>query len=290
MNPNPLTFLGCDAPWDTARIALLGVPFDGTTSFRPGTRFGPSAMRGESFGMETYSPYCDRDLTEAQVFDAGDLELPFGDPARVLTLAQASVSQLLAAGKVPFVLGGEHLVTLGALRAMVERYPDLCILHLDAHADLRADYLGEPLSHACVLRRAWELVGDGRIHQFGIRSGTREEFAFAQVHTQLHRFNLSGWEETLAALQGRPVYLTLDLDVLDPSAFPGTGTPEAGGIPFTALLDAVLCLHRVRLVGCDVVELSPHYDASGASTAAACKITREILLQIGRSVPEWENV
>ncbi|HNW87368.1 MAG TPA: agmatinase [Candidatus Limiplasma sp.] len=280
MNKNIQTFIGCDAEYDEADIVLHGVPFDGTTSFRPGTRFGPQAMRSESFGIETFSPYCEHDLTELSVFDAGDLELPFGAPAKMLSLVNERTAAFLKDGKAPLMLGGEHLITLGAVQAMVQKYPDLHVLHLDAHADLRDDYLGETLSHACVLRRVWELVGDGRIHQFGIRSGTREEFDFAAQHTQMRRFNLSGWEDTLRALNGRPVYLTLDLDVLDPSGFCGTGTPEAGGISFQALLDAVLTIGQTNLVGCDIVELSPHYDPSGASTAAACKITREILLQM----------
>ena len=280
MNKNIQTFIGCDADYDEADIVLHGVPFDGTTSFRPGARFGPSAMRNESFGIETYSPYCDRDLTELSVFDAGDLELPFGDPHKMVSLVHERTSAFLSDGKAPVMLGGEHLITLGALQAVVQKYPDVHVLHLDAHADLREDYLGERLSHACVLRRIWELVGDGRIHQFGIRSGEREEFDFAREHTSMRRFTLNGWEETLQALGNKPVYLTLDLDVLDPSGFCGTGTPEAGGISFQELLQAVLVLGKANIVGCDIVELSPHYDQSGTSTATACKITREILLQI----------
>lgn len=280
MNKNVQTFIGCDADYADAQIVLFGAPFDGTTSFRPGARFGPVAMRNESFGIETYSPYCERDLAEIPIFDAGDLELPFGNAERALTMIEAQTSQILADGKRPVMLGGEHLVTLGALRAATREYPTLHILHLDAHTDLRDDYLGEPLSHACVIRRAWELVGDGRIHQFGIRSGERTEFDFAAQHTRLCKFDLSGFEETVEQLSGFPVYLTLDLDVLDPAGFCGTGTPEAGGIRFSELLHAVLQLHRLQIIGCDMVELSPHYDSSGASTAAACKITREILLQL----------
>ncbi len=280
MNSNVLTFLGCDADFDDADIVLFGVPFDGTTSFRPGTRFGPAAIRGESFGIETYSPYCDRDLTEMSVCDVGDLEVPFGSAEKMLAMVEAQTEAIYAAGKRPFMLGGEHLVTLGALRAAVKRYPGLHILHLDAHTDLREDYLGEPLSHACVIRRAWELTGDERIHQFGIRSGERTEFAFGDNHTDLHRFSLACWGETLRGLGDTPVYLTLDLDVLDPSVFPGTGTPEPGGATFAELLAAMLKLHQVNVIGCDAVELSPHYDPSGASTAVACKIVREILLQL----------
>ena len=275
-------FLGCDCAYDPSTIAIFGAPFDGTTSFRPGTRFGSKAMRAESFGIETYSPYQDRDLTDIKVFDAGDLDLPFGNPARVLDMIAERTKQLLNDRKLPVMLGGEHLITLGAIRSMIERHPDLCILHFDAHTDLRDDYLGEKLSHASVMRRAWELVGDGRIHQFGIRSGEREEFLFAKEHTLIHRYNVADVPEAIKSLNGKPVYVSIDLDVMDPSIFPGTGTPEAGGVSFTEMLNAVLSLSGLNIVGCDMVELSPAYDMSGVSTAVACKLLRELLLILGR--------
>ncbi len=280
MDKNIQTFIGCDAGYKDAGIVLFGAPFDGTTSFRPGTRFGPSAIRSESFGIETYSPYCDKDLTDYSIFDGGDLELPFGNTERVLRMIEDYTEQLLTDNKRFVMLGGEHLVTLGALRAAVKRYPDLHILHLDAHTDLRDEYIGEKLSHSTVIRRAWELVGDGKIHQFGIRSGEKYEFEFAQAHTKLRKFDLTGFEQTVAQLKDQPVYFTLDLDVLDSSVFCGTGTPEAGGVTFKELIEAILQLSRLNIVGSDIVELSPHYDQSGSSTAAACKITREVLLQL----------
>lgn len=280
MNKNIQTFLGCDAGYEEAEVVLFGVPFDGTTSFRPGTRFGPSAIRNESFGLETYSPYCDRDVADYEIFDGGDLELPFGNTERVLEMTQNYAAQILGDDKRFVMLGGEHLITLGAVRAVVERYPDVHIIHFDAHTDLRTDYLGETLSHSTVIKQVWNLVGDGRIHQFGIRSGEKYEFDFAKKHTFMHKFDLAGFSETVAKLKGKPVYFTLDLDVLDPSIFCGTGTPEAGGIPFKELMEAVLQLNQLNIVGCDINELSPHYDQSGSSTAVACKITREILLQI----------
>lgn len=280
MNPNIHSFLGCEASFEEARAVLFGVPFDGTTSYRPGTRFGPSAIRNESFGIETYSPYCDKDLTDYAIYDYGDMELPFGNPALVLEQIENFVTEVLSHKKLPVMLGGEHLITLGALRAMVRQYPELHILHLDAHTDLREEYLGETLTHAGVMKQAWHLLGDGRIHQFGIRSGERAEFLFAKEHTFLQKFNLEGFSETVQALQGKPVYLSLDLDVLDPSVFWGTGTPEAGGVSFQELMEAVLQLHQLDIVGADINELSPHYDQSGASTAVACKLTREILLQL----------
>lgn len=280
MNKNIHTFLGCDSAYETAQVVLFGAPFDGTTSFRPGTRFAPAAIRGESFGIETYSPYCDKDLTDYAVFDAGDLELPFGNTPRVLDMIENFTRKLLVDRKIPLMIGGEHLVTLGSIRAMVEQYPDLHVIHLDAHTDLRDEYLGEELSHSSVMKQVWHLLGDGKIHQFGIRSGEKQEFEFAKAHTDIHLFDLSGFEETLEQLKGKPVYLSLDLDVLDPSIFWGTGTPEAGGVTFQQLLQAILQVHQLQIVGADINELSPHYDQSGNSTAVACKLTRELLLQI----------
>ena len=235
LNKNIETFLGCDAEYTEAETVLYGAPFDSTTSYRPGTRFGSRSIRMESFGIETYSPYQDKDLTDRRIFDSGDLELCFGDTAMALGDIERRCAEILNDGKRPFLLGGEHLVTLGAVRAAVRKYPDLAVIHFDAHADLRQDYLGAELSHACVLRRCWELLGDGRIFQFGIRSGDREEFAWGKEHVTTRKFDFQGLKECLETLNGRPVYFTLDLDVLDPSVFPGTGTPEAGGVTFDQL-------------------------------------------------------
>ena len=282
LKPNVETFIGCDSAYASARIVLYGAPFDSTTSFRPGARFGPAAMRHESFGLETYSPYQDADLTDCAVFDSGDMELCFGSSEAALADIEARAAEILADGKLPLLLGGEHLVTLGAVRAAVKKYPNLHIIHFDAHADLRDDYLGAKLSHACVIRRCHELVGDGRIHQFCIRSGEREEFAFAKEHTEMQKFTFDGLEETVAQLKadGTPVYFTIDLDCLDPAVFAGTGTPEAGGVSFVQLLAALRCVCTANVIGADVNELAPMLDASGVSTATACKVLRELLLAL----------
>jgi agmatinase len=281
LNKNVQTFIACDAEYDDAKIVLFGAGFDGTTSFRPGTRFAPTAIRSESFGIETYSPYQNKDMLDYSYFDSGDLELPFGSVKRTVADIAARTDIILSDGKLPFMIGGEHLVTLGAVTSVRDRYDDLYIVHFDAHADLRDEYLGQQLSHACVLRRCHELVGDGHIFQFGIRSGDRDEFTFADEHTEMHKFSFDGLEETVEKLKGKNVYLTLDLDVLDPSVFPGTGTPEAGGVTFDELRRAVtLVCSRLSIVGCDVNELSPTYDQSGVSTAVACKIIREMLLAL----------
>ena len=282
MNPNVETFLGCDAGFAEAKIVLFGAPFDSTTSFRPGARFGSAAMRHESFGLESYSPYQDKDLTDYAVFDAGDLELCFGSSEQALADIEARAREILDAGKLPLLIGGEHLVTLGSVRAVLERYPDLHIIHFDAHTDLRDDYLGAKLSHACVIRRCHDLMGDGRIHQFCIRSGERAEWEFAKLHTELHPFCFDGLAECCERLAagGAPVYFTIDLDCLDPSCFPGTGTPEAGGVSFPQLLDAILTVSKTNVVAADVNELAPMLDPSGVSTATACKVLRELLLAL----------
>ena len=282
MNKNVETFIGCDSEYNESKIVLWGAPFDSTTSFRPGARFGSAAIRHESFGIETYSPYQDRDLTDIKVFDCGDLELCFGSSESALNDIEEQTEKILNDGKLPIMIGGEHLVTYGAVKAVFKKYPELQIIHFDAHADLRDDYLGVKLSHACVLRRCHGLVGDGKIHQFCIRSGERDEFKFASEHTDMHKFNFDGLKEVCEELSknNTPVYFTIDLDCLDPSVFCGTGTPEAGGVNFAQLLDAILTVSKTNIVGADVNELAPMLDASGASTAVACKVLRELILSI----------
>ena len=281
-NKNVETFIGCDASFEQADAVIFGAPFDSTTSYRPGTRFASRTMRAESYGLETYSPYQDRDMEEIAVFDGGDLELPFGNVERTLDMIQGTTEDILEEGKLPCMIGGEHLVTLGAFRAVFARYPDVRVIHFDAHTDLRDEYLDEALSHATVLRRVWDLVGDNRIYQFGIRSGEREEFYWAKEHTGLHKFNFAGLQEAIQECMGHPVYFTIDLDVLDPSIFPGTGTPEAGGVSFLELIQAILEVSELDIVGMDVNELSPGLDQSGVSTAVACKVLRELLLAVVR--------
>lgn len=269
-------FIGFDTPYAESNIVLFGAPFDGTTSFRPGTRFAPSAIRPDSYGLETYSPYLDLDLEDYALSDIGDIDLPFGNTKKALDMIYDTTKQILAQNQKSLMIGGEHLVSFPAIKAYAEKYPELHIIHFDAHTDLREDYLGEKLSHATVIRRAWELVGDHRIYQFGIRSGLKSEFCWAKEHTTLSPFSLDALAHTLPQLKDVPIYLTIDLDVLDPSIFPGTGTPEPGGITMKELLAGLCQLKGLNIVGADVVELSPHYDASGVSTATACKVIREV--------------
>ena len=278
ISKNIHTFIGCDSDYAESRIAIFGAPFDSTTSYRPGARFASSAMRNESYGIETYSPYQDKDLLDAEIFDCGDLELCFGSPESALNDIEKMTENIISNGKLPIMIGGEHLVTLGAVRAAVKKYPDLRIVHFDAHADLRDDYLGQKLSHACVMRRCHELLGDGKIFQFGIRSGDREEFLWGREHVYTNRFDFSGIERINEITGDRPVYFRLDLDVLDPSCFCGPGTPEAGGVSYNELIKAIEKVSELNVIGLDINELSPTLDQSGASTALACKLLREILL------------
>lgn len=272
------TFIGCETALEEASVVLFGAPFDGTTSFRPGTRFAPCAIRPDSYGLETYSPYLDLDLNDYLIADIGDVDLPFGNTKRALSMLYDTATLLIQSGQKPLMIGGEHLVSLPVIEALLEKHPDLHIIHLDAHTDLREDYLGESLSHASVMRRVWDLVGDNRIFQFGIRSGLKSEFEWAKSHTCLQRFHAQGFLDIIAHLKSKPIYLSIDLDVLDPSIFSGTGTPEPGGLTMKELLEVLIALKDFSLVGADVVELSPHYDPSGVSTAVACKVIREVSL------------
>lgn len=279
MNKNIQTFIGCEADFQEATTVIFGAPFDGTTSYRPGTRFASQAMRQESYGLETYSPFLQKDLVDLSIFDAGDLDITIGNKEKALIEIAEMTAQIIQANKKPFMIGGEHLVTLPAFTSVFKQYPDVILIHLDAHTDLRENYLGEELSHATVLRRIWDLVGDERIFQFGIRSGTREEFQWAQTgHTYMEPFTAQSFSSLTEQIGATPVYVTIDLDVLDPSVFPGTGTPEAGGLSYRELEALFPTLAKLNIVGADIVELAPHYDQSGASTAVACKVMRELLL------------
>ena len=278
MNRNVSTFIGCEAEYDESSIVVFGAPFDSTTSFRPGTRFASQVMRGESWGLESYSPYQDLDLYDFNIFDGGEIELPFGNSEGALALIEDFSTKVVEDGKIPAMIGGEHLVTLGAFRGVFKKYPDVHVIHFDAHADLREDYLGQKLSHATVIHTVWDLVGDNKIFQFGIRSGEKEEFLWAKDHVYTNKFNCNTLDYAIEKVKDKPVYVTIDLDVLDPSVFPGTGTPEPGGIQFNELLNSILKLRGLNIVGFDINELSPQYDQTGASTAVACKVLREMLL------------
>ena len=273
----PRSWMGAVENFEEADWVIVGLPYDGTCSFRPGTRFGPEAIRAASWGLEMYSPLQDKDLEKTPYFDAGEIEFPLGNRDAILGLIKKNTEEVLAAGKRWLGVGGEHLVTAPVIEAYVKKYPDLAILHFDAHADLRDDYLGEKLSHATVLRRVADLVGPERMVQIGIRSGPREEFDWMRKHGTLVE-SMDDIPRARKRLEGRPVFLTIDLDVLDPSIMSGTGTPEPGGMSFNTFMDWLKAFDKLNYVGADVVELSPHYDQSGVSTVVAAKIIREVML------------
>lgn len=275
-------FMEMECYYEESDVVVFGVGFDGTTSNRPGTRFASSAMRNEFYGLETYSPLLELDLEEFNICDIGDLELSVGDTDRVLNEIYEGTKEILDDNKFPLMIGGEHLVTLPAFKAVYEKYDDVYVLHFDAHTDLREEYNNNKNSHATVIKRIWDIIGDGKIFQFGIRSGTREEFNFAlkEKHTYMECHTIDTFWKIVSTLGGKNVYLTIDLDVLDPSIFPGTGTPEPGGISYRKFeqIFKILKKSNINLVGCDMVELSPDYDRTNISTVVACKILRELSL------------
>lgn len=266
-------WMGQNENYASSDIVMLGMPFDGTVSYRSGSRFAPEQIRLASWGLEDYSPRFDKHLEDVNFHDAGDLEFPLGNTYKSLDLIEENVEQIYKDGKRVFGIGGEHLVTLPEIKAVAKFYKDLAIVHFDAHTDLREEYLGEEMSHSAVIRHASKIVGAENIKQIGIRSGMKEEWKFMKKHnTLIHEY--SGLDE----LKGKKIFVTVDLDVLDPSVMPGTGTPESGGMQFNELMGWFEYLKNFDIVGADVVELAPDYDASGVSTAVATKVIRELLM------------
>ncbi len=268
------TFLAADSSYDKSLSIIIGCPLDSSSSFRPGTRFAPQAIRDVSWGLESYSPRLDKDLEDLKICDAGDISLPQGNVKGALETIEGYLTTVMGDGKFPILLGGEHLISLPAVRALTRHHHNLAVIQLDAHADLRQEYLGEPLSHATVMRRITDILGSENIFQLGIRSGTKEEMLSAKAMGSLSEVG-----ETLRRTAGRPIYLTVDLDLLDPGIAPGVGTPEPGGLTFDECISLISTLSSLHVVGFDVVELSPPYDPTQQSAIAAAKLIRELILQ-----------
>ena len=262
-----------NADYESSDIVMLGLPFDGTVTNRPGSRFAPEQIRLASWGLEEYSPYFDKHLEDCNFHDVGDLEFPIGNTIESLNQIEENVTQIYEDGKRVFGIGGEHLVTLPEIKAVHKFHKDLAIVHFDAHTDLRQEYLGQELSHSAVIKHSADIVGFENLKQIGIRSGMKEEFELMKKHNTLAK-----QYSDLDVLKGKPIFVTVDLDVLDTSIMPGTGTPEVGGLTFNELLGWFRYLKDFNIVGADVVELAPDYDASGASTAVAAKVIRELLM------------
>jgi len=274
-----LGFMGACDQYGEADAVLLGIPMDFTVSFRPGSRGGPRQIRQVSQGIEEYSCYLDQDLADRRYYDAGDLILPFGNVTESLRIIGQAARAIHRDGKFPLAIGGEHLVSLPLIQAAYERYPDLAVVHFDAHADLRQDYLGEKLSHATVMRRVAELVGGRNIYQFGIRSGEAAEFAYAREHVNTWCFDvIEPLDKVIPQLAGRPVYVSLDIDVVDPAFAPGTGTPEPGGCTSREMLQCIHLLGACQVVAFDLVEVLPMMDLSERTALLGAKLIREALL------------
>ena len=266
-------WMGQNEDYKTSNIVMLGMPFDGTVSYRPGSRFAPEQIRLASWGLEEYSPYFDKHLEDCNFHDAGDLEFPLGNTEKSLEVIKNNVEEIYRDGKRVFGIGGEHLVTLPEIQAVSKFVDNLAIVHFDAHTDLREEYLREPLSHSAVIRHSAEIVGFENLKQIGIRSGMKEEFELMKKYgTLIHEHS------ELDCFKNKNIFVTVDLDVLDTSIMPGTGTPEVGGLNFNQLVDWFKYLSNFNIIGADVVELAPDYDASGASTAVATKVIRELLM------------
>lgn len=276
-------FIGSTEDYSSAAPVILGVPLDCTVSFRPGTRFGPQEIRLQSEGLETYSPYLDRDLIDYVYCDAGNIILPPGQLKECFRRIQVITTSLLKEGKFPLFLGGEHLITLPVVEAVARLYPNLAVLQFDAHADLRDAYLGDNFSHATVMRRVTEIIGGKNLFQFGIRSGTKEEFIFAQKETNFFPFEIKEpLKEVNSFLRGRPVYITLDIDVCDPAYAPGVGTPEPGGCTPQELIQALHLMGAQQVVGMDLVEINPLSDPTARTAALGAKLVREAILSYAR--------
>lgn len=275
-------FIKSHPNFEESQAVIYGMPMDWTVSYRPGSRFGPTRIREVSPGLEEYSPYLDRELDDVKYFDAGDIPLPFGNAQRSLDLIEEFVDEVINAGKFPLGMGGEHLVSWPAMKAVYKKYPDLAIIHMDAHADLREEYEGEPLSHSTPIRKIAEHLGPKNVYSFGIRSGMKEEFEWAkEAGMHIFKFDvLQPLKEILPTLAGRPVYVTIDIDVLDPAHAPGTGTVDCGGITSKELLASIheIAKSDVKVVGADLVEVAPIYDPSEQTVNTAGKLIREMIL------------
>ena len=272
------TFISANTPFATSTAVILGCPFDGSASFRPGARFGPSAIRRASWGIETYSPYLKRDLSQLRLHDMGDLELPLGEKGLSLTMIREAVRRILSAKKFPILLGGDHLISLPVIEEVLQLHPRLHMVHIDAHTDLRENYLGEVLSHSTVMRKVVDRLHKGRLFQIGIRSGTKEEFDLAKKMNSIVLPRTNSLRAMVKRIGKQPVYVTFDVDAMDPSLVPGVGTPEPGGLNFDGILSILKELRSLRVVGFDLVELTPDYDPTQVSSVTASVILREMIV------------
>lgn len=276
-------FMGSCDSYNEADTVIVGIPMDFTVSYRPGSRFAAQAVRNVSYVLEEYSVYLDSDLIDHSYFDWGDIALPMGNVTASMERISMAASRLCRDGKFPIFIGGEHLVSYPIIKEMYGKHPDLVVIQFDAHADLRENYLGEVNSHATVMRKVCNIIGGRNLYQFGIRSGTREEFAFARANTNIYVNKvIEPLKHVVAQLGDRPVYLTIDIDVADPAFAPGTGTVEPGGISAGELIEAVHLMRDLNIVGMDIVEIAPAFDQSERTAILGAKLVREAILAYTR--------
>lgn len=284
----PLNYGGLEPPlnaWETSRFTVIPVPYDATTTYIAGTRRGPAAIIDASTHMELYDEELGKETCRMGIHTRAQLPVSEEKPEAMLDMVAEAVSLSISSEKLPVVLGGEHSISFGAVRELVKAYPRLSVLHLDAHADLRDSYEGTPYNHACVGRRISELCP---LVQVGVRSMSREEADFKRSSPVVTLFDhhlkqgKQVLEDALGALTD-DVYLTVDLDALNPAIMPSVGTPEPGGLGWydTIGLLRTLC-QRKRVVSFDVVELCPQPGNVGPDFLAA-KLIYRIMGYIGES-------
>lgn len=268
---------------ETERI-VIGIPFDGTVSNRPGARFGPRAIRDASMEIEDYSPYLNKDITNIKIHDAGDIQIPFGYTETTLQIISKNYRQFLEHNKRIIALGGEHLISLPLIEEQYNKYgSDLFVIQFDAHADLRNEYLGVRFSHATVMHHVVDIIGPENYSAIGVRSGTKGEWNI--INKQNNYFGGSSLrsfsdfvDSYVTKLSGRKIYITVDIDVFDPSLVSGTGTPEPGGISYNDFIYVLKMISQLDITGVDIVELAPDYDNSGVSAIVGASILREMLI------------
>jgi agmatinase len=275
------TFIGCHLPLADARIVVYGIPFEGRVNLRKGADAGTLDVRLGSESIETYSPALARDLEDLAIADIGDCELPDGvSPREQLDAAREQIAKWWRPGLLPFMLGGDHTATVSVIEVLAPAFPDLRILHLDAHPDLREEFLGERYNYASAMARVMDTVPAERVYQVGIRTGAREEYARPRPHfyPSFAVHPLEAVRAILPELRRHPLYVTIDVDVLDPAEAPGTGSPEPGGLRVPELIDAVRMLGDCQVIGGDLVEVAHAWDPTGRTGIAASWVIREALL------------
>ncbi len=274
-------FIACERQLAEARIVLYGIPFEGRVNLRKGADGGPRDLRLASDSIETYSPVLGRDLEDLALADLGDCELPDGAPPREqLDVARAEIAAWWRPGLLPFMLGGDHTATVPVIEALAPHISDLRVLQLDAHPDTREEFLGERYNYASAMARVMDVIPPEQVWQVGMRTGSREEFERRRPHFfPAHAGHpLEVVRRILPELQEHPLYVTVDVDVLDPSEAPGTGSPEPGGLRVPELVEIVRLLASCRVVGADLVEVAHAWDPSGRTGIAASWVIREALL------------